>query len=555
MALPPPPSFHFVTVNANGTFSPMWTTAASGDYVVWTLADRTDTIIRATPSGPYPAMCDTPKPWDPAELNNGVTGPMPVAAGGVFGLSPVGGGLVAQAGACPFVGGRDTEVAFINGTYLCRAGPAGQTMETTWADPEIDGVFVRLLWNQIEPADCTSADLTTCWDWTVVDREVQAAVDHGKLYSIAVKAGDDGTPEWLFTTDPPVDPFVDPVGVLRAGPTGGVTRLFLQDSGNDTGGCGQTMYLGNPTDTDYYQPQYFDMLTALAAHIKSRSDWYRALAYVKPSGANLQSHENRLPKRCDTSNGCVCNTATFAADGYTPDGLYQFYTDQIALLADLFPGKTISYALIQQGFPRITDATTYQIDDDALGDPQSSSGNVADLPLPAEQTDTIVANGAAQAVAEGFVWSVQHNGLGPTLAPNQQVLDAATTDTTTVTGFQTNNEDKVPDTFALDDTFANLETNAPEATFLEIYEERQWEAQQTGGVLDPAGSGRTLGGWGDLLRDRRRTTFPSLPDPEPGFHITRVHSNLAAGALIVHYVHGSKCGQPGALYGALKITP
>lgn len=408
-------------------------------------------------------------------------------------------------------------------------------------------------WNQLEPADCTSANLTTCWDWSVVDREIQAAVDHGKQYSLTIKAGDDGTPDWLFTTDPPVDPLVNPVGAVRAGPTGGVTRLFLRDSGNDTGGCGQEMYLGNPTDTVHYQPQYFDMLTALATHVKSRSDWYRALAYVKPSGANLQSSENRLPKRCDTSAGCVCNTETLALDGYTPAGLYQFYTDQIGLLADLFPGKTISYALIQQGFPRITDTATYQIDDDALGNPQSSSGNIADLPLPAEQTDTILANGAAQAADEGFVWSVQHNGLGPTLAPNRQVLDAATADTTTVTGFQTNNKDKVPDTFALDDTFGNLETNAPEATFLEIYEERQWEARQTGGVLDPAGSGRTLGGWGDLLRDRRRATFPSLPDPEPGFHITRVHSNLAAGALIVHYVHGSKCGQPGALYGALKI--
>jgi hypothetical protein len=500
-------------------------------------------------------MCDTPKSWDPADISNAVTGPMPVASGGVFALSPTGAGLVAQAGACPVINGHSSQVQLINGTYLCRTGATGATMETTWADPEIDGVFIRLLWNQLEPADCTSADLTTCWDWSVVDREIQAAVDHGKLYSLGVKAGDDGTPDWLFTTDPPVHPFVDPVGALRAGPTGGVTRLFFQDSGNDTGGCGQTMYLGDPTDALHYRPQYFGMLTALANHIKSRSDWYRALAFVKPSGANLQSHENRLPKRCDTSNGCQCNTATWAANGYTPAGLNDFYAAQFALLADLFPGKAQSYALIQQGFPRVTDAATYQIDDDQLGNPQSSSGNIADLRPPAEQTEAILALGAAQAAADGFVWMVQHNGLGPTAAPNQWVLDAAAADTTTVTGFQTNAEDKVPNRIALDDTFANLQTNAPEASFLEIYEERQWEIQQSGGILDPAGSGLTLGGWGDLLRDRRRTGFPSLPDPEPVGYVTRVHSNLVAGNLIVHFVHGSKCGQPGALYGALTITP
>jgi hypothetical protein len=546
--LPPLPPIHVITANADGTFSPMWTNVNDGDIVRWNLSDRTDAIVPVTWSGNWPAPCSTPKPWTTTDPNN-FSGPMLAATAGVYALSPVAAGLVSQAGACP----AGTEVGHET-DYLCRTGPAGQTMTSTWADPEIDGVFLRLLWNQLEPADCTSTDLTTCWNWSVIDREIAAAVAHGKRYSISVKAGDDGTPDWLFTTDPPVAPFVDPIGAARPLPNGGVTRLFLQDSGNDAPGCGATMYLGDPTEPAY-QDQYFDMLTALAAHIESRSDWYRALVAVKPSGANLQSHENRLPKRCDTSAGCVCNTERLAANGYTPQGLYDFYTQQVSLLSDLFPGKAISYALIQQGFPRVTSATIYQIDEDALGNVQSSNGVVADLPLPAEQTETILANGAAQAALEGFVWTVSHNGLGPNLAPNPYVLAAASADTATTTGFQTNNASGVPDAVALDATFENLELNAPEATYLEIYEERQWEAQQIGGVLDPAGSALTLGDWGNLLRDRQRAEFPALRDPEPTAHAWQMHYTIASGSQIIHYVNPAKCALPGFRYGAISINP
>lgn len=568
------PPTHHITVNADGTFTPMWTTARKGDWIVWHLSAPTDTVIRALPSGPYPAMCDTPAPWDPAALNNGVTGPMPIAPGGVFTLSPVGAGLYEQAAACP----GNTEVLAAGGAHLCQstAPGIGAVMPSTWADPSTDGVFIRLLWNQVEPlTDCSSSDPTTCWDWSVLDREVQAAVDHGKVYSVSVKAGDDGTPDWLFTTDPPVDPFANPVGALRNYPTGGVTRLFLQDSGNDTAGCGAPMYLGNPTEqrviaiprpplppllavTYPYRAQYFDMLRALAAHLKSRSDWYRALAYVKPSGANLQSHENRLPKRC--TPGCVCNTAVWASAGYTPQGLYDFYAAQFELLAELFPGKAQSYALIQQGFPRVTGPGVY-LYEDAGGNELSTTGNLADLPAPAEQTETIMALGADQAALSGHVWVVSHNGLGPSAAPNQHVLDAATADTTTVTGFQTNNDQGVANSVELDATFVNLETSAPEASYLEIYEDRHWEAQHLPGQIldeslsDGVGTDRTLGDWSVVLRDRIRTLFPSLPDPDRLTYLSVAQSNLAVGNTIVHFVHGSKCGQPGALYGALKITP
>ena len=554
---------HVITVNADGTFSPTWTYAQDGDVIQWNLSSPTDSIVPVTWSGNWPAPCSTPKPWT-TDVNN-FAGPLPPAETGVYALSPVptasnptAAGLVSQPTACP----AGTEVDHLT-DYLCASGAPYATAATTWSDPDIDGVFIRLLWNHLEPSDCTSTNLTTCWDWADLDRELDAAVASGKTYSISVKAGDDGTPDWLFTTDA--------AGVPRA-VSGGVRRLHLQDSGNDTPGCGSPMDLGDPTQTDLklvptphferpYRAQYFDMLTALAGHLKTRSDWYRALAAVKPSGANLQSHENRLPKRCDTSAGCVCNTSVLAANGYTPAKLYAFYDAQYDLLADLFPGKAQSYALIQQGFPRITSATCYEIDDVA-GVVQASpgcAGGVADLPLPAEQTEELLARGAAAAAAAAvpYAWSVSHNGLGPSNAPNAHVLDAAAADATTLTGFQTNNSSGVPDAVALDDTFENLEANAVEATWLEIYEARQWEVQQLGGVLDatePADPSQTLGDWSQLLRDRRDAQFGLAP-ATPTVHQATVHYTIAGGAQIIHYVDPAKCHGPGYRYGALRITP
>ena len=65
------------------------------------------------------------------------------------------------------------------------------------------------------------------------------------------------------------------------------------------------MDLGNPTRTTYRQ-LYTSVLTELARVIKSRADWYRALAYVKISGANLVSHENRLPNGCNVIGKTAC---------------------------------------------------------------------------------------------------------------------------------------------------------------------------------------------------------------------------------------------------------
>ena len=113
---------------------------------------------------------------------------------------------------------------------LCRGGAYGATMNATWQDSSLTGVFIRLLWSELQKAPGTA---DSSFDFTVLDREMNQAVKNGKVFSLSIKAGDDGTPLWLFTN--------------------GVTALSLQDSGSDgeAAACGSKMTLGNPTEIAY----------------------------------------------------------------------------------------------------------------------------------------------------------------------------------------------------------------------------------------------------------------------------------------------------------------
>lgn len=498
---------HSVKVNADGTFSPAVVVIADGDTVEWTFSSSADSIVGA--SAPSCSAVRAYLPGDPNEL----TGPMPRAASGIFALSPLGGGFVAKASGTPCA--TPPPAASAGGQVLCRGeGAYEATMDATWQDPSVAGVFIRLLWRDVETAP-------GAFDFSVLDREVDKAVKDGKVYSLGVKAGDDGTPSWLFSN--------------------GVTPLALQDKGSDDeNGCGFKMTLGSPTETAY-QDRYFTLLRAVAAHLRARADWYRALAYIKVSGANLISHENRLPKRC--SPGCTCNTQIFAQHGYRPSKLYAFYQAQINLLAAEFPGKTMNYALIQAGFPLVNEAGDYETTDG------TSSG--AKLPGGTEQTETILDNGQA---AHGLLFSVAHNGLGvkrsdnclsnPNGAgcPNKWVLTEGAEGQ--VTGFQTQNANGIANPADVDSVLQNELTNS-QGIYVELYEERIWEAsRQPNGVVDPLGSGRTMAQWAEQLNSRRRTLFANIPDPYPTTYRFTFH---ASGNQTLYYVNGSKCAAAGTI--------
>jgi hypothetical protein len=520
---------HSVKINADGSFSPPVVTIPSGATIEWTLSSPSDSVIPVNWDGVASGVCSAVKPWSATDPND-LTGPMPLAAAGIFTLSPLGAGFVVKpAGStCPL---GQPPVAAAGNELLCRGGISGATMDATWQDPSLTGVFIRLLWKDVQIAPGTA---DSSFDFTVLDREIGKALKNGKVYSLAIKAGDDGTPDWLFTT-------------------GGVTPLALQDSQDDDGGgCGNKMTLGNPAEAAY-QNRYFDLLRKVAAHIKSRADWYRALTYIKPSGANLFTHENRLPKRCKPS--CICNPQVFAEHGYRPSALYAFYQAQTDLLASEFPNKTMSYALIQAGFPLVNN----------LGGYERSDGTSSNGPLPGgtAQTQTIIDNGQA---THGLFFAVQHNGLDPKLintcltndgpgCPNPFVLQEGFEGQ--VTGFQTSNANQVANPVQTDSSLQNALINS-QGIFVELYEERYWEAvRQPNGVIDPLGSGRTMSQWVTQFQSRRRTLFPSIPDPFPAKYSHTFTRTLTApsGNQTFYYIHGSKCGTGNAYPGAVVVLP
>jgi hypothetical protein len=527
-------------VNADGSFTPMWTYVRDGDIVEWVLHDRTDSIIPAQWSGKFPAVCSTPMPYYANDPNN-FTGPMPRAPGGVFALSPMDDpGLEVTPSTsgdpCP---GRGRAKAVVGTDYLCATGAEGATMASTWEDPNITGVFIRLKWNQINPSPGV-------FDFTILEREMNAAVRNGKLFSLVIKAGNEGTPDWIFSTDS-----AEEGGAPRPGGGGGVTRLTFQDGDSGSQGCGPTMDLGNPTEP-VYETLYLDMLSTVAAYIKTRADWYRALAYIKPSGANLFSAENRLPKNCPADVTCICNTEVWAKAGYTPTGLLAFYKAQTRRIAEEFPGKTMSYQLIQAGFPLVNDAGDY-LDRDG-----HSSGGA--LPGGTQQTRNILDQGQAD---YGTLFAVQHNGLGPAPAPgtcpggpgcpNKWVTDEGHEGQ--YTGFQTNNahEGGVRTPADVESAFQNAWDNS-DATFVEIYEQRLWEIENQPGGLLP--SGDTVGAWNDDFDARQRATLPPSVSLGSLTHRHTFKRTITTGRnKLLSYIHGSKCGVGNATYGVIAIRP
>jgi hypothetical protein len=395
-----------------------------------------------------------------------------------------------------------------------------QTMDSTWANPAITGVFIRLKWSDIQTGPGT-------YDDTLLLRAVDKAVANGKLYSIGIKSGAENgaTPTWLF--EPP------PLGA-------GLTPVVL-DWNEDSASCSTPPHeYGDPTDP-VYRELYLDMLSHVASVLKQNSARWRSLAYVKVSGANSRSAENRLPNGCKVGPGCICNNEEWANAGYTPDGLYTFYREQMARISAEFPGKSMTYSLIQAGFPRVNNDGCYLDDTStAICPPLVSTPMVGAF----EQTVTIINQARAH---YGDDVAIAHLGLGPkpdfsdpllyqvgtdcplpldpagnfafgsngvgSGCPNKWAYDVGAVGG--LTHYQTNNATGVATMAELESAFQNMWANSNSA-MLEIYEARAWKAGDS--VLDPtlpASEQRTLADWNERLHERRRADFPQLGDPAP----------------------------------------
>lgn len=532
---------HQIKVNLDGTFSPRYTYVRDGDKVQWIIADRTHAIVPIDIRDSNALNCSAYKPYDATKVNE-FTGPLPRAVPGIFTLGPDGAGFEIKNRKNINPGCNNTLAKATAGDlFLCESGLPYATMEWTWTNPSITGVFIRLRWDEVHLGP-------NKFDWTAFDREISRAVENGKMYSISFKAGSRGTPSWIFD----------------AAKAGGfpVKKLSFQDS-EDQANCGTMMTLGSPTDQNF-KKHYFDLWRAAAERIKSKNAWYRALAYIKPSGANLVSHENRLPNNCET--GCPCSPQIWAEQGnYTPAGLYAFYTEQFDLLRALFPDKDLAYALIQAGFPLINDNKEYR------------SPSAQPLPAGTEQTEKILEIGRKN---HGLSFMVQHNGLGPrpqdenpprsncpnegehpanrpfgsvgSGCPNRWVLQEG--EAGQPTAFQINNAAGVKTLPELESALRNLYDNS-DGIFLEIYEERLWDAENNGPVLDQNATKRTLQQWDELLLQRRRSFWGAkIPDPFPAT-ITHTAKRTLPGKdpQFIYFTNPAACVNNSKTFGTVVI--
>jgi hypothetical protein len=587
---------HVVTVDSNGNFWPPTINVHGLDTVEWQFTNADDAVVASSATGPWlPNACLAPKAWDDA-FN--FAGPLPVGASGVWTMGPFSDdkgfeesdlATGCSDGSSPVVGiSRSSEI-------LCATNPNPYVMTSTWESDDLRGVHLRMLWSDLQP-DITYFNTAIKTD--VLDHEMNAAVQHGKLFSISIKAGKAGTPDWIFSTERTTD--ANGNFLPRMVNPGPVMRLQFQDGGDqlDPGDCGSTMFLGNPAE-QAYQDTYEQLLEQLAAHIKSRDDWYRALAYVKLGGTNLITDEARLPRRC-TSGCAICNPKVWAFAGYKPSKLYDFYTWERQRIGELFPGKAMAYQLIQSGFPRVSENLCWLHQSAAGADETqcltfqpggpfglllpviTTTAGTTGLPGAFEQTQHVLDDGAADATY-GRLFVVQHNGLksapaphtcptyhvnpatgsttnDPPGCPNHWVLkEGALSPVGQLTGFQTTNaQGGVNDAATLDSAFTNMMDNS-DGMFLEAYEQRHWETRiyESQGYRQP--SLNTLADWSALLDGRRSTdsvAFTGVADPNVKT-FRHMFGLLIAGtpAKTIYYYNPTRCGLGAPRTGTIILSP
>jgi hypothetical protein len=513
------------TVDAAGNISPQQDELHDGQTAVWTFATASpaNALVRQTwINSNYAAA-----PYDPSYVNEFMT-PLPKGMSGIFVISETGGGFLEQTTPC-VAGSGEKARRTVDGTlwYLCTTDPSPtapnyqKTMDSTWANPAITGVFIRLKWSDLQTSP-------TSYNDSILLREVDKAVANGKLYSIGIKSGAENgaTPPWLF--------YPAPLG-------GGLTPVML-DWNEDSPYSNTPLHAyGDPTDEAYRQ-LYFDMLSHVASVLKQDSARWRSLAYVKLSGANSMSAENRLPNGCKMGQRPTCNNEAWAEAGYTPDGLELFYQQQMARITQEFPGKSMSYSLIQDGFPRVNNAGCYLDAADTNTCPLGVDPLANPMVGPFRQTENII-NYARSTYGDDV--AIAHLGLGPkpdfsdtniysvgcplpkdpygidvygpngvgSGCPNKWATDVGAVGG--LTHFQTNNASQISNTMQIASALDNMWSNS-NAAMLEIYEARAWEANDS--ILDPTlppAQRRTLAEWNQRLHERRRDNFPALGDPAP----------------------------------------
>ncbi len=298
-------------------------------------------------------------------------------------------------------------------------------LDSTWADPGIQGVFLRLSWNDLQP------DGYDRYDWSGLDRALAQAVRHGKNVTLGIRVGGNSIPAWVFSSGHPQ--------------LGRAVPLRLRDWGTGPdetpdGNCGLETVHASPADAAF-KALFRKALADLATHIRADARRFAMVAGVKVTGLGQHTLENRLPKRCNialrsSSHGdtgtqghivsletrslsapvfearyldpanpatgrvrdvsqCVCNPQILAAAGYKPSTVVSFYNEVEATLREGFGHKQLIFMNISDGFPRVGEAGRFEGDHlappitrvslDAAGQAQYTYGTT--WPAPATSAD------------------------------------------------------------------------------------------------------------------------------------------------------------------------
>lgn len=268
----------------------------------------------------------------------------------------------------------------------------GRVMDATWADPAVQGVFLRLSWNDLQPSGYGQ------YDWTMLDRELGQALRHGKTVTLGIRVGGNSIPDWVFDVGDPQ--------------LGKAQRIELRDWGTGSddipdGNCGPRYVVASPADAAF-RSLFKKALGDLLAHL--RADWrrYAVVAGIKVTGLAQHTLENRLPKRCNIARpnpalgdtgtqghivslgssslaspqfdpdysrandpaygrvrdvgSCVCNPQVLAYHGYRPSTVKAFYDEVEATLRAGIGAKQMVFMNISDGFPRVGEAGRFDGD-------------------------------------------------------------------------------------------------------------------------------------------------------------------------------------------------
>jgi hypothetical protein len=367
-----------------------------------------DQLCNATDLGPgnaHAVVAQNPIPASPYAANE-LSGPYHTYPAGLYSLSPSNDACQYLEKIVPCTPPNEDDVASQGTTdYLCSVtrylmdptdpshilspptiNPAcvlGRSLDSTWSDPAIQGVFLRLDWNAMNPSYGS-------YDWSLLDGELTKAVKNGKTVTVGIRVGGNSIPGWAFSTG---DPTLGPV-----------KKVELRDwgTGGDSipnGSCGFKYAVASPSDLAF-KALFKKALADMAAHIREDQRRFSVLAGVKVTGLGMATLENRLPSRCnvavadatlgdtgtqghivsmastDLTTGvvfdaryrdvadpafgriedvskCVCNPQVLQNAGYKPSVLQAFYSEIETTIHDSFGYKQQVYMSISAGFPQI----------------------------------------------------------------------------------------------------------------------------------------------------------------------------------------------------------